>query len=129
MIVYDNVLNREIYDEYFMVSGSTITINSDGTGVVAPKEARDYTVYFTYTETVAAEFFLFDATWSVSWININLHLLIFIAALASAGYGVVEMVTARKQKEDAKGFGFILMGVFMFLAYLALWIWHSMGLL
>ena len=129
VIVYDNVRNLEIFDEYYTISGSTITINSDGTGVVGPKESRDYTVYFTYSESQAGEFFLFESNWRVAWVNLNAHLLILMGAFASAGYGTVQMITARRQKEDAQGFGYILIGTFLFLVYIALWIWHSMGLL
>jgi len=129
VVVFDNANNRLVFDEYYSVSGSTITINSDGTGTVGSGEARDYTIYFLYDETNVEPFFLFESSWRIGWIQINAHLLLFMAAIFSAGYGTVELITARKQKEESKGFGWILIGTMLMLIFVLTWILHSTGVL
>ena len=129
VVVYDVVNDKTIPGEYFTVSGSVISLNADATGSIANGDVRQYEVYFLYAENDVEPFFLFDSSWSIGWINLTGHLLIFIVSLLCAGYGVTEMVIARREKTEAKAFGWILIGTFGMLLFMMLWVWHSMGVL
>jgi hypothetical protein len=127
--VFDMVNNREVFDEYYTVSGSTISLNADAVGTVGSGESREYKVYYLYEETAVKPFFLFDSNWRIGWVQLNAHLLLFMGAIISAGYGTVELITARKQQTEAKGFGWVLIGTFLMLAYLGTWLLHAQGVL
>lgn len=129
VVVFDTVGNREIFNEYYTVSGSTVTLNSEATGTVASGESREYKVYYLFEKTDVEPFLLFDSSWRIGWIQINAHLTLFLGAIMCAGYGTVELITARKQQTEAKGFGWVLIGTFLMLAYLGTWLLHSTGVL
>ncbi|MDD3962795.1 MAG: hypothetical protein PHT77_13155, partial [Bacteroidales bacterium] len=134
LVLYDVTHDREIPDEFWSYSGTTIDISSEIVGTIGMGDSIEYAIYFKYETDTGEPFFLFDGAYSIGWLNINWHLAIFIVGLFLALLGIGDfLVGGGKGKEnkklEARGVVLILAACFVMVIYFMLWIWHSVGAL
>ena len=119
----------EIPDYFWTFSGNSIYLAEAVVGEVSVGEKISYDIYFKYDGVEGDPFFLFDGKYNLGWLNLNWHLSILFAALGCSIYGAAEFITARKQKHEAKGFAWLLIGAIMACLYVLLYLWHVAGVL
>jgi hypothetical protein len=127
--VVDAGAEYTLSDDQFVFSGNSITINYEAVGLVEVGESKTYKVYFQYQDVQGNDFALFQGWFNIGFIEFNGHLLIFLASLFCGGYGVAELAASKKNDEEARGYGYMLLSVVLFMTYFITYVWHLQGVL